>query len=83
MMCQFKTYIALGFSSTFYALEAERIVKEANIQARLIPKPEILGNAECGLALRIYPSDAQEVYALLTHHQLNFTHSATLEEFCR
>lgn len=68
MALTLKPFIAIGFDSTYDAMEAERLVKEQELPCRIIPRPIELGGAQCGLALRIQPEHKEQVFNLLDQH---------------
>jgi len=53
------------FNSIHRVLQAEKQLKEADADFLLIPVPRQL-TADCGLALRIAPSEWEEVFAVLS-----------------
>jgi hypothetical protein len=52
------------FPSTYYALSAERALKEAGLQGQLIPMPRELSSL-CGLALEIDTAEEEKVLPVL------------------
>lgn len=48
-----ETFVVYGFASTTQALMAEKHAQKISKDIRLIPRPQELGNAECGMALRV------------------------------
>ncbi|MGI9953277.1 DUF3343 domain-containing protein [Moorellaceae bacterium AZ2] len=53
------------FPSTYYALRAEKVLKEAGLQGQLIPMPKELSSL-CGLALEIETAEEEKVWPLLS-----------------
>ncbi|MBP8639392.1 MAG: DUF3343 domain-containing protein [Oscillospiraceae bacterium] len=54
----------ITFSSTTFALEAERLCKKELLPGRLIPVPAVI-SAGCGMAWCTSPENAENVKALL------------------
>ena len=58
-------FVAFGFASVHDALEAEDVLRCAEIHAVPIPTPRELGEL-CGLALRVRPADAARADASMS-----------------
>ncbi|MBC7325005.1 MAG: DUF3343 domain-containing protein [Moorella sp. (in: Bacteria)] len=56
--------VLITFPSTYYALKAEKIVRGAGLQGRLIPMPRELSSL-CGLALELEPGISTRALDLL------------------
>lgn len=50
-MSEAKQFLIITFSSTHHALKAEKILKKADIPAKVIPVPRDI-SSDCGVALR-------------------------------
>jgi len=59
-MTQKESYAVVLFESVSHALRAEKLLKAAAVSCKLIPVPRHL-SSDCGVCLRIYLSDAEDV----------------------
>jgi hypothetical protein len=59
------TYGAVVFHSTSAAIRADKTLRKAAVEAKLIPTPREI-SSDCGLALRISFEERDDVVALLT-----------------
>lgn len=55
------------FPSTYYALKAEGLVKNAGLNGRLIPVPREVSSL-CGLALELETQEAERALGILSAH---------------
>ena len=61
----------ITFSSTTFALEAERLCKKELLPGRLIPVPAVI-SAGCGMAWCTSPEDTENVIALLQRENVPY-----------
>ncbi|ECB9822675.1 DUF3343 domain-containing protein [Enterococcus termitis] len=64
-----KQFYLFVFTSTHAAMESERLLQAAQIQARLIPTPEKI-IADCGLSLQFHIQALETVSQLLNQQQI-------------
>lgn len=57
---QLKPFVVYGFSSTHDALDAEALLEDMGIDVVPVPAPPGV-SANCGIALRVAPGDAERV----------------------
>ena len=75
-----KPTLFFSFPTTFAAMEAERICREAGIPGRLVPIPREI-TAGCGLAWMSEPEQEPAIRAFFRSRQLQFEGSTILEFF--
>jgi hypothetical protein len=61
----------ITFSTTTFALQAERLCKKEKLPGRLIPVPAII-SAGCGMAWCVAPENAEEIKILLQKENIPF-----------
>ena len=61
----------ITFSTTTFALEAERVCKKEMLPGRLIPVPAII-SAGCGMAWCTTPEDVEGIKTLLQKESIPF-----------
>lgn len=64
-----QTYGIMLFYSTREAMEAEKILKEAQQSVRIIPTPETI-HASCGFSLKYQLEDESQIVSLVDSHQI-------------
>lgn len=59
-MAEETQFVVITFSSTHHALKAEKVLKKADIPAKVIPVPRNI-SSDCGVALRFEKQFEDEV----------------------
>ncbi|MEI6856083.1 DUF3343 domain-containing protein [Psychrilyobacter sp.] len=62
----------ISFESTHMAIKSEKLLKEVNLDIRIIPVPMEI-TSSCGLSLRINPIDYKEAREILDRNQIEFS----------
>lgn len=76
-----RLFSVFGFPTTFDALESERLLTEAGLRVRTIPRPVSLGGAECGVATRLECADAALARAILDEGGIEIALSGEIEDY--
>lgn len=71
----------LGFATTHQALDAERVLLECGVTAKLIPAPIELGGALCGIALRVPAEKSEEAENCLSRASLPAEATVRMEDY--
>jgi len=61
--------LVITFSSTHYALKAEKVLEEAGLEIELIPVPRELSSS-CGLAIPILEEEEDKAVEVLRENQV-------------
>jgi hypothetical protein len=72
-----KNFCVVLFYSTSLAIRAEKVVKSAGIQVKLIPTPRHL-SSDCGTALRFKPEDKERIINALNVEKIDYDRISTL-----
>ncbi len=59
------------FHSTNYAIWAQNLLKENNIDCKMIPVPRDL-SSDCGYCVRISPEDSEQAEKILNDNDVEF-----------
>lgn len=59
MTASTRRFVVFGFTTTYDALAAEDALRVASLDATTVPRPAVLGGADCGVAVRVEVEDAQ------------------------
>jgi len=62
-------YSVVLFQSATHAIRAEKVLKQAGVQIKMIPTPRQL-SSDCGMALRFNRAEESQVAGILTRHQV-------------
>ena len=62
----------ISFESTHMAIKSEKLLKEVNLDIRIIPVPREI-TSSCGLALRINPIDYKKIREILDKNKIEFS----------
>lgn len=62
----------ISFESTHMAIKSEKLLKEINLDIRIIPVPREI-TSSCGLSLRINPLDYKEAKEILDKNKIEFS----------
>jgi len=62
----------ISFESTHMAIKSEKLLKEANLDIRIIPVPREI-TSSCGLSLRINPIDYKKTREILDENKIIFS----------
>ncbi len=79
---EYKTFLVIGFYSSFKSFEAEDLAQRTGIPVRLIPRPkEVGGELRCGNALRFKPEDKFSLLKLLDKQNIEYTEPVEILDF--
>lgn len=73
------TYCVMTFHSTYYALQFEKLLKENNLNVRLIPVPRQISTS-CGIAGEISCADQLVIEKLCDENNLEYGAFHTIEK---
>jgi len=62
----------ISFESTHMAIKSEKLLKEVNLDIRIIPVPREI-TSSCGLSLRINPTDYKRSREILIENQIEIS----------
>jgi len=62
----------ISFESTHMAIKSEKLLKEVDLDIRIIPVPREI-TSSCGLSLRINPKDYEESRAILDKNKIEMS----------
>ncbi|OQY42941.1 MAG: hypothetical protein B6227_00570 [Fusobacteriia bacterium 4572_74] len=62
----------ISFESTHMAIKSEKLLKETNLDIRIIPAPREI-TSSCGLSLRINPMDYKKTREILNENNIEFS----------
>lgn len=65
-MLERQTRVIATFDSTVYAMEAEKVCNQYNLNGRLIPVPKEV-SAGCGLCYAVSPAEREKLLELVQH----------------
>lgn len=74
-----RRFIALGFSTTHDALDAEALLEDMGIEVVPIPAPPEI-SATCGIALRLAPLDVDQALVYLERVGLDVASRVEIED---
>ena len=66
-MTQDQSYCVALFSSVSHVMKAEKILKEAGIQHKIIPVPRSI-STDCGVCVRFVPALKETIVTILQPH---------------
>ncbi|WP_028856895.1 DUF3343 domain-containing protein [Psychrilyobacter atlanticus] len=62
----------ISFESTHMAIKSEKLLKEVDLDIRIIPVPREI-TSSCGLSLRINPTDYKRSREILDENKIEFS----------
>lgn len=65
-----EVYYVIAFDSTHYAIQGEKILKNRNIDIKVIPTPREI-TASCGLSIKFNPEFFEQIKNLLEENSLS------------
>jgi len=71
-MKKIEEFNLISFESTHMAIKSEKLLKEVDLDIRIIPVPREI-TSSCGLSLRINPLDYNEAIKILVKNMIKFS----------